>query len=103
MAFTEKGTSQEVETIHDVRKIKDPLVGIYRGHKQFDSKRPGEVVTLHLMEIAGKTEGFWGAKDLNEKLVGEEGKKVSVSFAEKKQLKDGRTKNIFKVLVDNSK
>lgn len=97
--YTEKGTSQEVKEIIDLRKDKKQIEGIYQGSKIFDGKRAGEVVTLHHFKVGNDIIGAWGAKDLNEKLKGEEGKQVLVSFKEKMQLKDGRSKNIFCVQV----
>lgn len=98
--YSEKGTSQEVETIIDLRKDSSVKIeGVYQGMKVFDSKRPGETTTLHYFKVGDKVIGAWGAKDLNDKLAGEEGKQVCVNFKEKMQLKDGRSKNIFCVQV----
>ena len=99
--YQEKGTSQEVKEILDLRKG-GKIEGVYQGNKTFDSKRPGEVVTLHYFKVGNDVVGAWGAKDLNDKLKGEEGKQVLVSFKEKMTLKDGRTKNIFSVQVAQS-
>lgn len=97
--FIEKGVSQDVEgDIKDLRKGGE-IEGVYKGNKTFDGKRVGEVNTIHYFEQGGKIYGCWGQKDLNEKLSGEEGKYIKVSFKEKKELKDGRSKNIYMVQI----
>jgi hypothetical protein len=97
--YQEKGVSQDVEgDVKDLRKGGE-IEGIYQGSKSFDGRRPGEINVLHYFKQGEKVFGCWGAKDLNEKLAGEIGKMVKCSFKEKKQLKDGRSKNIFQVLV----
>lgn len=97
--YQEKGISQDIEgNVYDLRKGTS-IEGIYQGFKSFDGKRVGEVNTIHYFKSGENMLGCWGAKDLNEKLVGETGKQVKCSFKEKKILKDGRSKNIFLVLV----
>ncbi len=97
--YQEKGVSRDVDgKVLDLRKD-GAIEGVYQGDKSFDGKRVGEINTIHYFKQGDKMLGCWGAKDLNEKLKGEEGKQVRASFKEKKQLKDGRSKNIFLVEV----
>lgn len=97
--YAEKGTSQEAKEIYDLRKSDRKVEGIYQGFKSFDGKRAGEINVIHFFKVGADVYGVWGSKDLNEKLKGEESKQVCVSFKEKATFKDGRTKNIFCVLI----
>ena len=103
MAFTEKKSSSDVDVIHDLQKEGKTLTGVYQGADVFDGKRPGQKVTIHLIQQGDKTEGFYGAKDLDKKLEGEVGKTVKVAFSHKKDLPGGRTFKVYKVEIDSTK
>ena len=100
--FVEKELLSDIEIegdILDLRKGGD-IEGVYIGSRTFDAKKAGEVTTIHYFKRPdNKIIACWGQKNLNDKLVGEEGKTVKASFLKKKPLADGRTKNMYSVQV----
>ena len=96
MAYKEKGISANIETIVALDKQETKTIeGIYKEYRSF-----GESGSAHIFEVNGKLEGVWASYDLNDKLKGEEGKKVRVTYLETQKLKGGRTYKVFKVEVD---
>lgn len=106
MSFKEKGLSDEIKVIYNLidkakENYQEKVEGEYLGSREFDGKKEGELNVLHAFKNNDVLIGVWGSKDLNDKLRGEEHKKVRVRFKEKRNIGSGRTFKVFVVEVED--